>query len=232
METPIDWRPADGAVPEQLILLLHAWASEPADLLPLAEALRAEFPRAAIVAPRSPTPADGGRRGRQWYSIEGIEERGVWPARVQGQMPLLLDWVCAQQQRCGVGTAATAIGGFSQGAILSLALASRHDGLAGRVLAFGGCFVTPPPEPPRLTTYHLFHGSADKIIPADGSRQALQWLADLQGDATIDIADGVGHVLHPALIDRCLHRLRSHIPARTWAAALGDPGAMVGAAGV
>jgi phospholipase/carboxylesterase len=74
---------------------------------------------------------------------------------------------------------------------------------------------------PRLTTLHLFHGDDDRVIPADGSRQALAWLADLQGDATLDIAQGVGHELHPALIDCALHRLKTHIPQRTWQAALG-----------
>jgi predicted esterase len=49
-------------------------------------------------------------------------------------LPGLRVWVQAQQQRLGVGPAATALGGFSQGAILSLALALQDDGIAGRVL--------------------------------------------------------------------------------------------------
>jgi phospholipase/carboxylesterase len=89
------------------------------------------------------------------------------------------------------------------------------------VLAFGGCLTGPPAAAPRHTTLHLFHGADDDVIPADGSRQALAWLAELDGDATLDIASGVGHLLHPALIDCCLHRLQTHIPMRTWRAALG-----------
>jgi len=136
-------------------------------------------------------------------------------------LPALVRWVRAQQQRLGVAPAATALGGFSQGAILSLAAVLREDGLAGRVLAFGGCFTAPPVAAPQQTTVHLFHGGADAVIPADGSRQALQWLDGLQGDATLDIAEGIGHELHPALIDCALHRLTHHIPMRTWRAALG-----------
>ena len=59
------------------------------------------------------------------------------------------------------------------------------------------------------------------MFPADGLRRTLDRLAALQGDATVDIAQGVGHELHPALIDRALYRLRNHIPLRTWQAALG-----------
>lgn len=220
MQLPIEWLPADGS-PQQLILLLHGWASDAQDLLPLAQALRSEFPQAAIVVPESPVAADGGRRGRQWYSIDGIADPGVWQARVDEALAWLEPWVRAQQRRLGVGEAATALGGFSQGAILSLQLAMRHDGIAGRVLAFGGRLVEPPDAAPRETTIHLFHGGADRVFDAQYARDALDQLGALQGDATLDVANGVGHEVHPALIDCALHRLRNHIPMRTWQAALG-----------
>jgi phospholipase/carboxylesterase len=226
MQLPIEWLPASGR-PQQLIVLLHGWRSDARALAPLAQALRRTFPQAAVLAPDSPLrfergePGEPGRDlGRMWYGIDNLTPE-VWPKRVAGCLPALTAWVRAQQRRLDVAPAATALGGFSQGAILSLAAVMREDGLAGRVLAFGGCLVTPPAAAPRHTTVHLFHGGDDEVIPADGSRQALQWLGELQGDATLDIAEGIGHELHPALIDCALHRLKSHIPLRTWRAALG-----------
>ncbi|CAD5373605.1 Hydrolase [Rubrivivax sp. A210] len=224
MQAPLEWLPAAGA-PEQLILLLHGWGEDGRAMAPLAQALRAQFPQAAVLAPDAPEPCsgDGGgiqTEGRQWYATDDLTP-ALWAERVAAALPALEAWIKAGQQRLGVGPAATALGGFSQGAVLALALAVGHDGLAGRVLAFGGCFVSPPAAAPRLTTVHLFHGADDAVIPADGSRQALQWLADLNGDATLDIARGVGHALHPALVECCLHRLTHHIPQRTWQAALG-----------
>jgi len=233
MQLPIEWLPARGAA-EQLILLLHGWASGAQDLLPLAQALRAEFPQAAILAPESPDTADAGRRGRQWYSIESIADPGVWETRVGAALERLEPWVRSQQRRLGVGEAATALGGFSQGAILALQLALRHDGIAGRVLAFGGRLVVPPSLAPRETTIHLFHGSADRVFDAQYARDALEQLGALHGDATLDIAEGVGHEVHPALMQCALHRLRNHIPLRTWQAALGavrSPGPESGHAG-
>lgn len=220
LDLPIEWLPAQGR-PEQLLLLLHGWASRPEDLLPLAGALRQQFPQAALLAPQAPHPADAGRRGHQWYSIEGLEDRELWARRVDDVVGALEPWVRAQQQRLGVGQQATALAGFSQGGILSMALAIRNDGLVGRVLSFGGTLTREPDAVPQQTTLHLFHGSDDRIIPVEGSKQALQVFARLQGDATLDIAEGVGHVLHPALIDCALQRLTSHIPQRTWRAALG-----------
>lgn len=219
MDTPIEWLPAEGS-PEQLILLLHGWGSSGSAMAPLAQALRLAFPQAAVLAPDAPHAYERGGTARQWYGVDGLTPE-VWPQRVASALPALRSWVRAQQTRLGVSPSATALGGFSQGAILSLALALQDDGIAGRVLAFGGCLTAQPLAAPRHTTVHLFHGSDDKVIPADGSRQALAWLAELQGDATVDIAQGIGHLLHPVLIDCALHRLKTHIPLRTWQAALG-----------
>ncbi len=229
MKLPIEWLPASGT-PDQLIVLLHGWGSRALSMQPLAQALREDFPQAAILAPDAPHPVDGGGRGRQWYSISELDD-ATWQRRVQATLPQLQRWLRAQQHRLHVGPAATALGGFSQGAILSMALALHDDGIAGRVLAFGGCLVGAPHAAPQHTTLHLFHGSEDTVIPAERSRTALEQLGALQGDATIDIAEGVGHLLHPVLIECARHRLRSHIPARTWRAALGAvPGAAAGAA--
>ena len=176
--------------------------------------------RAAASAPEAPAAAARTPPRRQWYAVRDLTPE-VWPGRVAACLPPLHAWVQAQQQRLGVAPAATCLGGFSQGAILSMALAAQHDGLVGRVLAFAGCFTAPPAAAPDQTTLHLFHGADDEVIPADGSRQALAWLAERGGDATLDVAQGVGHELHPALVQCALQRLQSHIPARTWRAALG-----------
>ena len=220
MQIPIEWLPAQGQ-PQQLIVLLHGWAQDSTMFLPLAQALRAQFAQAAILAPDAPHAADDGRRGRQWYSIQGIAEKAIWRARVQAGVALIEPWVRAQQQRLGVPPAATALGGFSQGGLLALHTALQFDGIAGRVLAFGARMVDLPAQPPRETTLHLFHGSADRIFDVAHVRELLDHLSQQRGDATLDVAEGLGHDLHPALIDCALHRLTHHIPLRTWQAALG-----------
>lgn len=221
METPIEWMPQAGA-PEQLILLLHGWGADGRSMAPLAQALRSQFPQAIVVAPDAPSAPADDPTARQWYDLDGLTPDN-WAERVETALPALRDWVQAQQQRHRVGSAATALGGFSQGAVMSLALAlaAGNDGLVGRVLSFGGALATSPLAAPRHTTLHLFHGADDTVIPPDGSRQALRLVGELQGDATLDVANGVGHSLHPALIDCALQRLQTHIPLRTWQAALG-----------
>jgi phospholipase/carboxylesterase len=211
--------PAAGA-PSPLLILLHGVGGQAEDLLPLGHRLRERFAQCAVVIPQGPLPFDAGPSGRQWFSVSGITEANR-PERVTGALAPLIAAIRATQARLGVEPAATALVGFSQGAILSLEAAQAVDGLVGRVLAFSGRYAQRPEHAPRDTTLHLFHGSADTVIPVAHAREAIGHLGALQGDITLDIADGVGHVLHPALIDCALHRLSSHIPQRTWRAALG-----------
>jgi phospholipase/carboxylesterase len=224
MQHPIEWLPAAGS-PQQLILLMHGWGNSAQDMAPLAQALQQAFPQAALVAPDAPHPYERASPGapnaaaRQWYSIKDLSPT-VWPGRVAATLPALQTWVRTQQQRLGVAPAATALAGFSQGAIVALGLALQDDGICGRVLSFGGCLVAEPAAAPRHTTLHFFHGADDTVIPAARARESLAWLAALKGDATLDVATSVAHELHPALIASALHRLRTHVPMRTWQAAM------------
>jgi len=213
------WLPEQGHA-EQLMILLHGVGSEGRVMSPLARVLRHAFPQAALWTPDGFDAFDMGPAGRQWFSVRGVDEANR-VERVAAVLPRLADAVRAVQARTGVGPAATALVGFSQGSILSLELAQLHDGLVGRVLAFAGRYARLPEVAPAQTTLHLFHGAEDAVIPVDLARAAMQRLGELQGDATIDIAAGVGHELAPVLVDRALFRLRNHIPHRTWAAALG-----------
>jgi phospholipase/carboxylesterase len=219
----LQWLPAAGRA-EQLMILLHGWGSSAAAMAPLAAALRAEFPQAALLAPEGFDPADTGLAGRQWFAMnapDGPVSEANRPARVAAALPRLADWVQAAQAATGVGPAATALVGFSQGAIVSLELVQRHDGLAGRVLSFSGRYATLPDRAPAYTTLHFFHGATDTVIPAEQTRLAMDRLTALQGDATADIAEGIGHELPDALVQCAIDRLRTHIPHRTWVAAMG-----------
>jgi len=219
----LQWLPAQGR-PEQLMLVLHGVGDSSAGMVPLAEALRRAFPQAAVLAPDGFEPFDGDPLGlfggRQWFSLQGIDDASR-ADRARSVLPRLAAFVRGAQQSTGVGPAATALVGFSQGAICALELAQAEDGLAGRVLAFAGRYGTLPERALQHTTLHFFHGSYDEVIPAEHARAAMQRIAALQGDATIDIAQGVGHELPDALVNCAIDRLRTHIPHRTWAAALG-----------
>ena len=69
---------------------------------------------------------------------------------------------------------------------------------------------------PRSAFFPTLLSTLNHVLVVD-----LYYIGVLHGDATLDIAQGVGHELHPSLIDSALHQLTHHIPHRTWRAAMG-----------
>lgn len=118
-----------------MFILLHGVGGTPANLVPLAEAVRAAFPASAVLIPEGFEPFDGGGAGRQWFSVRGVSEDNR-PERVAHALPPLEAYVKAAQARFGLLQSDTALAGFSQGAIMALELVQAHDGMAGRVIAF------------------------------------------------------------------------------------------------
>jgi phospholipase/carboxylesterase len=218
----IECAPPSGSA-DQLFILLHGVGATPSTMLPLANAIHLAYPRAALVALPGFDAFDSGPGGRQWFSIRNIDE-GNRPARVTAVVPRLIDMVRTEQDRWKVPPLATALAGFSQGGIVALESIAREDGLTGRVLVFSARYAELPDAAPRWTTVHLFHGDEDRIVPARHAQDAMHHLAALHGDATIDIAHGVGHELHRALIERAIDRLQSRIPIRYWQRAFGGVG--------
>jgi phospholipase/carboxylesterase len=214
----IERLPANGPV-AQLFILLHGNGGQGADLLPLADALQRVFPQAAFLLPEGSTADVLDVRDRHCFSIDGIpDDNGA--ARVATAMPALHELVRQAQDHHKVMQPDTALVGFSQGAMMALEYAIAHDGRVGRVLAFCGRFATLPTTAPDYTTLHLLHGEDDRIIPIDHAFAAYERISQLRGDATLDVASSVGHVLHPALVERAVHRLQTCIPLRTWKQAL------------
>jgi phospholipase/carboxylesterase len=193
----LEFLPEAGVDVRQLFILLHGVGGSPDNLRPLADAVRAAFPMAAVLAPEGFEAFDGGGAGRQWFSVR----------QAQARFKLL--------------QSDTAVAGFSQGAIMALELVQAHDGMAGRVIAFSGRYAQLPKAAPQFTTLHLLHGADDPIMNVSHIQAAQARLEALHGDSTIDIASHVGHELHPALIERAIVRLQTCVPLRSWEAALG-----------
>ena len=211
-------------VPAQLMLLYHGVGAEPQQMLPLAQRLAAQFPQGLVVSVPGRAPADmpnaGG--GRQWFSVQGISEENR-PARIAEAMPEFIGSVRDWQQRSGVGAAATALIGFSQGAIMALEatqLADTGEPLCGRVVALSGRFATTPALAPPLTTLHLVHGKADGVIHYGHTVRSAEHLLQLGADLSADVIPFLGHEISDEVIDLVIQRLCTYVPERTWREAL------------
>ncbi|CAN5581756.1 esterase [soil metagenome] len=212
--------PAQGPV-ELVFMFFHGVGGRADGMLPFARRMQAEYPQAAVVGINAPDAYDGGTGGFQWFSVQGITEESR-PARVAAPMPTFIATVRAAQQRFGVTWERTALFGFSQGAIMSLEAVQAEPELAGRVLAFSGRYATAPMYAPVDTTLHFCHGMKDAVIAYVLQADAAERLVALGADVTADILPGIGHELHPQLIDKAVEQLRTFIPKRVWRQALAE----------
>ena len=188
--------------PRPLFVLLHDAGETAADMLALGNLLGDAFAESAVLIPQE---------------LFGTAGAAVDAARVEA----LAAFLRAQQQRFEVLQSDTALAGFGAGANLALALSDAHDGLVGRVLAFGSSYPAQPDsfeKAPLLTLLHLLHGENDRVVPASQARAGFERLMALNADATLDVARSVGHELHPALMDQAVTRLQTCVPLRHWRA--------------
>jgi phospholipase/carboxylesterase len=211
------------ARPQQLILLFHGVGATPESLLPLGQRLASEFEQATVVSVAAPQASEFSP-GRQWFSVRGVTETDR-PERVAAAMPAFLAEICAWQEAEDVTAHATALVGFSQGAIMALEATRVAPSSAGRILAIAGRFATLPAQAASHTTLHLIHGKNDPVIPYRHTIEAAERLIGLGGDVTADVLPFIGHEINADVVDVVLQRLQGYVPKRLWEEALRSPGA-------
>ena len=173
----------------QLVLLFHGVGASPEGLLPLGQALAR--PDRWVVAVRSPFASDMGG-GWQWFSVRGIDEANRIE-RVVTVMPRFVQTVKDWQARTGLDASATALAGFSQGAIMALESTQQAPPIASRVVAMAGRFAQPPRLAPDGTALHFIHGEQDPVIAPAFSVAAAERLRALGATARVDLLPGLGH---------------------------------------
>jgi len=204
-----------GGPPTLLFVYLHGVGASALDLVPAAERLARAFPQAMHLLPDGFEPFDAGPEGRQWFSIRDISEANR-PARAGLAVDRLTAWLAQAQRHFGIARASTLLIGFSQGAIVALEAAQRTPAVAGRVIAIAGRYATLPDQAPEATVVHLVHGKDDAVVPARHAVDAATRLVALGGDVTADVVPGIGHELHPELVDLAVGHLQTFVPRRIW----------------
>ncbi|HBT33596.1 MAG TPA: esterase [Pusillimonas sp.] len=215
---PLVFAPAHQTA-QQLFVLLHDNAADPAQLEQLKKALMKAFPQAVLVLPYGPLRSQ--EAVHHWFDQAELGEHN-YVGRVERALPDLIRYIQKVQTRFELTGEATALAGFGQGATIALEASMAQPDLAGRVLAFSGCYARMPTQAPPATTLHFLHGQNDPIVPNSVMQSVHNQLAGLGGDSTLDIASSVGHELHEALVRQAVHRLQTCVPLRSWQDALSE----------
>ncbi|MFZ9949745.1 MAG: alpha/beta hydrolase [Gemmobacter sp.] len=200
-----------------VVVFLHGYGADGADLLGLAEPLAPHLPGIAFHAPDAPEPCRMGGFGRQWFPIPWIDgssevEAGVGLARAAADLDAYLDAILAAE---GLAAGRLALVGFSQGSMMALQGAPRRAAALAGVVAFSGRLLQPDrlaaealTRPPVL----LVHGDADEVVPfADMGRAGVALDAagfEVQGH----VMRGTGHGIAPDGLGAAVAFLRAVLP--------------------
>ena len=128
-----------------LVVFVHGYGADGADLLGLGDALASHLPDTAFVAPDAPQPCVGNPFGYQWFPIpwlDGSTEEAARSAMAES-VRLFNAFLDARLAEEGLGPDALALVGFSQGAMMSLHVAPRRAQAVAAVVAISGRLLVP-----------------------------------------------------------------------------------------
>jgi phospholipase/carboxylesterase len=189
--------PASGGEPRQIVILLHGYGSNGADLISLAPHWRQAVPDALFLAPNAPEQLPGLPGAYQWWDLSS----GDRAAGAAGAAPVLDAYIDRQLARHGLSEDRLALVGFSQGTMMALQAGPRRErplagiiGYSGMMADAGSLARGPHTKPPIL----LIHGSADDRIPVAAYHEAKDELQRLGFDVSGHVSAGLGHSVDAA----------------------------------
>ncbi len=200
-----------------LVVFLHGYGADGADLLDLADVLAPHLPGTAFVAPDAPEPCAGNPFGRQWFPIpwlDGSSESAAAAglARAAADLDAFLDDRLADE---GLEPGALALVGFSQGAMMALQVAPRRAQAVAGVVAISGRLIAPErlaPEARVKPPVLLIHGDQDPMVPFASMAEAGTALTDAGFATYAHVMKGTGHGIAPDGLGATLQFLRDCLP--------------------
>jgi phospholipase/carboxylesterase len=192
-------RPAVGE-PAGLLVLFHGRGADERDLLPVAGLLDPEQ-RLLVVSPRGPLALPPG--GAHWYIVRQLGYPD--PATFLPTFAAASAWLDAVVEETGLGWDRVALGGFSQGAVMTyaLGLGAGRPRPAALIALSGFMPVVPGFEldlTPPLPRVAIGHGTHDPVIGVEWSRLARAQLKEAGADVLYRESP-MPHTIDPGFLD-------------------------------
>lgn len=210
-------KPARSGKATSLVVFLHGYGADGADLLGLADVLAPHLPDTVFVAPDAPDRPAASPFGFQWFPIPRFDgssevQAATGLARSSDDLNAFLAQRMAEE---GLSPAATALVGFSQGAMMALHVAPRRAVPFAGVVAISGRLIAPTrlmaeavSKPPVL----LMHGDRDEVVPFDEMAVAGSALIAAGFETFGHVMKGSGHGIAQDGLSVALSFLKDRLP--------------------
>jgi len=187
-------------VARQLVVFLHGYGANGADLIEIGRQWGDWLPDARFVSPHAPEICAQAPTGRQWFSLSMRDPEERWRGAVAARQPLDA-FLNEELGAAGLDDSRLALVGFSQGAMMALHVGLRRPRAPAAILAYSGLLIGPDrlaeagardaqgAPPPIL----LMHGDMDDVVPVEALFEGAEALAKAGVPSQWRIASGLGH---------------------------------------
>lgn len=165
-----------------LLILMHGYGSDENDLFSFAKELPEELFIISVKAPYTMQPY-----GNAWYAINFDEVKGKWSDNEQAKQSrdLIAEFIDEATLNYPVNKNNVSLLGFSQGSILSYAVALTYPEKIKNIIALSG-YINQEIFPDDIDSqdysnldFYCSHGSVDQVIPVEWAQQTPQFLNKL-----------------------------------------------------
>ena len=187
---------------DAVVVFLHGYGADGADLLGLADPLAPHLPGVAFHAPDAPERSVNNPFGYQWFPIPWLD--GSSEAQAKAAMAKSIDLLNAWLDKVLADEGLTAdrmvVVGFSQGTMMALHVLPRRDQPVAGIIGFSGRLLVPellPTEAKVKPPVLLLHGDQDQMVPFQDMQLAGEALETAGFTVYGHVMKGTGHGISP-----------------------------------
>jgi phospholipase/carboxylesterase len=187
------------------IFVFHGYGADKNDLLPIGEEFSKILPEAEVHLPNGIEKCDDGF-GRQWFPLKDNDVK-AWEQAFEKNASHITSYVDAVISKKNLDYKDVILAGFSQGAMLSLALGLKHEVKA--VVAFSGLLLNSGEcVPGKNTKVLLTHGKEDTVIPISAMTLAEETLKKAGIDVKVAVSPNLSHGIDNYLLNQAIDFLK------------------------
>ena len=183
---------------DSLVVFLHGYGADGADLLNLADSLKIHLPNTIFMSPDAPNKSTMNPFGYEWFPIPRLDGSSLENAKkgrdeATKELNLFLNEI---KENTGIPFERIFLFGFSQGCMMSLHLAPRKNEKIAGVIGIAGMLMQPEllekeavQKPPIL----LVHGDEDDVVPYEELNIAADTFVKANFEVYTLTSKGAGH---------------------------------------